>query len=405
MAEAEIEVVVAEAEEFQEEAQKVVTIANQAKKKTSEKQECTVDDKVIELLLTPSEGNESLLEKQVSECFSNLIYSQIELSPREQMMAFVPKNKGEEALKQATILRYKLEDFVEKHPEAAELCSKMFIGVIYALQGIEYGVAGYLAGPVGIAAKFATQATTAFAIDTTIEESSDQAARFITQVETLQQEFKNTIKFCTYAGLCAGSVKAGKKLISSLARTKITNPCSLPVDQHAKVNQAPYDPRNAQGLASELLESADFTRTTVPGYNMPNVRLAGRCKERTIVVNPETHETLVQRVVFDQRGFPIFDPYVKVETRISGDLTHMRSEQHMKLATQQLKRNILSGQLDGHSFTTKQLNAIMKEYERIPGFVWHHHQEIGRMQLVPRDIHAWIKHVGGNSSQMWGTGR
>ena len=200
----------------------------------------------------------------------------------------------------------------------------------------------------------------------------------------------------------AKAAPAPKKEIGSSAQPTTQ---SLPVDQHAKVNQAPYDPRNAQGLASELLGSADFTRTTVPGYNMPNVRLAGRCKERTIVVNPETQETLGQRVVFDQRRFPIFDPYVKVETRISGDLTHMRSEQHMKLATQQLKRNILSGQLDGHSFTTKQLNAIMKEYERIPGFVWHHHQEIGRMQLVPRDIHDWIKHVGGNSAQMWGTGR
>ena len=266
MAEAEIEVVVAEAEEFQEEAQKVVTIANQAKKKASEKQEYTVDDKVIELLLTPSEGNESLLEKQVSECFSNLIYSQIALSPREQMMAFVPKNKGEEALKQATILRYKLEDFVEKHPEAAELCSKMFIGVIYALQGIEYGVAGYLAGPVGIAAKFATQATTAFAIDTTIEESSDQAARCITQVETLQQEFKNTIKFCTYAGLCAGSVKAGKKLISSLSKNTVEQvafrrPISLDIIKESEmVKRAAELPGDWKGQF-KLIKEIPQTRT------------------------------------------------------------------------------------------------------------------------------------------------
>lgn len=182
------------------------------------------------------------------------------------MMAFVPKNKGEEALKQATILRYKLEDFVEKHPEAAELCSKMFIGVIYALQGIEYGVAGYLAGPVGIAAKFATQATTAFAIDTTIEESSDQAARFITQVETLQQEFKNTIKFCTYAGLCAGSVKAGKKLISSLSKNTagqvaFRRPISLDIIKESEmVKRAAELPGDWKGQF-KLIKEIPQTRT------------------------------------------------------------------------------------------------------------------------------------------------
>ncbi len=137
------------------------------------------------------------------------------------MMAFVPKNKGEEALKQATLLRYNLEDIVAKHPEAAELCSKMFIGAMYALQGVEYAFAGAVAGPIGIATKFATQETTALAIDTTIEESSSKIAQLITQAEELQQEFKNIIKFCTYAGLCAGSVKAGKKLIASLSKNTV----------------------------------------------------------------------------------------------------------------------------------------------------------------------------------------
>lgn len=66
----------------------------------------------------------------------------VDVSPREQMQAFVPKNKSEEVLKEATLLRYKLEDLVAKHPEAVELCSKMFVGAMYGLQGIEYAVAG-----------------------------------------------------------------------------------------------------------------------------------------------------------------------------------------------------------------------------------------------------------------------
>ena len=198
-------------------------------------------------------------------------------------------------------------------------------------------------------------------------------------------------------GLFKGDVSASKKEIGSSAQSTTQ---SLPVDQHAKVNQAPYDPRNAQGLASELLGSADFTRTTVPGYNMPNVRLAGRCKERTIVVNPETHETLVQRVVFDQRGFPIFDPYVKVETRISGDLASMLPEAHMRAATRQLREDILAGRVNGKMFTDLEWQHIQRGSERIGNYTWHHHQETGRMQLVPRVIHRWISHIGGN--KIWG---
>ncbi|MEO1219861.1 MAG: HNH endonuclease, partial [Pseudomonadota bacterium] len=32
---------------------------------------------------------------------------------------------------------------------------------------------------------------------------------------------------------------------------------------------------------------------------------------------------------------------------------------------------------------------------RPEGFTWHHHQDSGRMQLVPTDLHDWLKHTGG----------
>lgn len=36
------------------------------------------------------------------------------------------------------------------------------------------------------------------------------------------------------------------------------------------------------------------------------------------------------------------------------------------------------------------------------GYTWHHHQDIGRMQLVPSDLHAKTGHTGGAS--IWGGG-
>lgn len=132
---------------------------------------------------------------------------------------------------------------------------------------------------------------------------------------------------------------------------------------------------------------------------MPNVRLAGQCKERIVGTDPVTFEPIVQRVTFDNRGFPIFDPYVKVEIRITGDLANMSREAHMRAATRQLRNDIKIGKVDKSMFSEIELKDIGSGKEKIGQYTWHHHQETGRMQLVPTGIHEWIKHVGGN--QLW----
>ncbi len=133
-------------------------------------------------------------------------------------MAFVPKNKAEAALQRATLLRYRLEDFAARHPEATELCAKTFVGAMYALQTAEYAAAAVTTGPFGVAGKFAFQESASYAIDRTIDEASMRSAQLITSSATLQQEFADTIKVCTYAGLCVGSVKAGKTLVKSIVK-------------------------------------------------------------------------------------------------------------------------------------------------------------------------------------------
>lgn len=192
-------------------------------------------------------------------------------------------------------------------------------------------------------------------------------------------------------GAIAKGVNMTGKTISAI-RTTLQARFSRNI--YARFNQIPYDARNAQSLASELLGSSNFTRTTVPGQSMPNVRLAGQCKER-VITNPITKEAIVQRVVFDRRGFPIFEPYVKVETRISGDLASMSREAHMRAVTRQLREDILLGKVARNKFTDSEWTQIKGGRERIGEYTWHHHQETGRMQLVPTDIHEWIRHVGG----------
>lgn len=69
----------------------------------------------------------------------------------------------------------------------------------------------------------------------------------------------------------------------------------------------------------------------------------------------------------------------------------------MKLATEDLAKSIDAGKANKNQFTPQQLDAIRKGNEKIPGYTWHHHQDTGRMQLVPGWDHAKTGHIGGNS--------
>src|SRR6185369_9511562 len=87
-----------------------------------------------------------------------------------------------------------------------------------------------------------------------------------------------------------------------------------------------------------------------------NARLAGK-------------EHPVTGVPFDKDGYPDFSKYSKndVEIEFSGNRT-----------TDVDRANVKAG------------------YDKTPdGYVWHHHQDGKRMQLVPEDIHNKTGHDGG----------
>lgn len=39
--------------------------------------------------------------------------------------------------------------------------------------------------------------------------------------------------------------------------------------------------------------------------------------------------------------------------------------------------------------------GISPEYRKEYGLVWHHHEDEGRMQLIPKDLHSAVRHTGG----------
>jgi hypothetical protein len=150
-------------------------------------------------------------------------------------------------------------------------------------------------------------------------------------------------------------------------------------------NKMPYDPRAVEQLLK--LNKQGVVSHTIPEFTAKNAKLAGQR-------HPDTG------IVFDQKGFPIFDDVAKVETRITGDLSKMTPDAHMRAATRKLREDVLAGKVDRKMFTDAEWTQIKGGHEKIGEYTWHHHQDSGRMQLVPSKIHKDTGHLGGDD--LWG---
>jgi hypothetical protein len=106
-------------------------------------------------------------------------------------------------------------------------------------------------------------------------------------------------------------------------------------------------------------------------------------------------------VVYDQRCSPIFDDVAKFDTRLQKEQYEMSSSKsHMKAAALQLKIAIEKGQINPNTFTADQLGAIKSGNYKVPGYTWHHHQDVGRMQLISEQIHKNAKPQTGGA-KVW----
>jgi len=144
----------------------------------------------------------------------------------------------------------------------------------------------------------------------------------------------------------------------------------------------PYRARDALD-ALDAKHPGDVTPGTVLRRNEKNAKLAGK-----------RHP--VTGIVFDERGFSIFDDVAVFETRLPDEATAIVDRDvHMRAATRQLDEAIARVEVSASIFNDQQMAAIRAHEIRIPGLTWHHHQELGRMQLVPTQIHNDTGHKGG----------
>ena len=100
-------------------------------------------------------------------------------------------------------------------------------------------------------------------------------------------------------------------------------------------------------------------------------------------------------------GFPDFTPVIKFEANLRPDLYLDYDYNHFNECNSQLTEAVANNPELARRFTSRQIQSI--SMGRTPDrLVWHHHQEAGRMQLVPLAIHRNCGHVGGMS--IWGRG-
>ncbi|WP_223176017.1 HNH endonuclease [Pseudomonas sp. EZ-C24] len=157
------------------------------------------------------------------------------------------------------------------------------------------------------------------------------------------------------------------------------------VDAKAQGSQAPYNSQTTRAELESIYGRDNVVSTTVPPIDGRNVHLAG-----------QRHP--VTGVVFDNKGFPIFDDMTAFDTRLPIDAFKSASyEGQMKLASKDLASAIRQGQVNPSGFTVKQLEQINAGAKKIDGYTWHHHQDSGRMQLVPELIHQKTGHIGGEA--------
>lgn len=162
------------------------------------------------------------------------------------------------------------------------------------------------------------------------------------------------------------------------------------------VNKAPYNPRAMETMLKARYPEAEIVSSTMPIANAKNVKLAGFSKEFVIGADEVTGQPIVKHIPFNERGLPIFDDVSVCDLKLPKNISDIKNRDlHFKSATTELKKLIELGKIDKSIFSEEQIKSIFSESIRIPGFTWHHHEDTGRMQLIPRRIHKTIGHFGG----------
>lgn len=156
------------------------------------------------------------------------------------------------------------------------------------------------------------------------------------------------------------------------------------------------DLKDKLGWSDEKLKKCTIDENGVIHYRTDRCDLEGKTSENGV---PYERRTIEINGVKIEGVFPKFDS--AFDTELSPD--NYKSKAYAKECNAKLKEAIENDRELRNKFTPEQIKDI--EEGRTPtGYVWHHNEEPGKMQLVKREDHDRViggaAHTGGNS--LWG---
>lgn len=139
-------------------------------------------------------------------------------------------------------------------------------------------------------------------------------------------------------------------------------------------------------------------KTDTAEIHTRNYQLEG--KEHPVTGVPFERKTVKDADGNEVTGvFPVFDS--TYDAQLPEDLYKASDKEQFAESNEQLKGAIEKDPELAKEFTPEQLEQI-KNGDTPDGYVWHHNEETGKMQLVDSDVHAKTGHTGGKT--IWGGG-
>ena len=146
--------------------------------------------------------------------------------------------------------------------------------------------------------------------------------------------------------------------------------------------KAPYNPRAFEQHLNNTYGAENVNSSTLL-----------RPSERMVHMASQRHP--VTGIVYDVKGNPIFDPVAVFDVKFpSSKALEVMPDTHKAMATRELAKVIEGNPALKAQFNAYQLQDIAAGERTIEGYIWHHHQDIGRMQLIPDSLHIKTGHVG-----------
>ncbi len=164
------------------------------------------------------------------------------------------------------------------------------------------------------------------------------------------------------------------------------------IDNDNKEDKVSTDKYSVEEWMSESKEASDIIKIKCPNekYEGDNHPKTGVPYERKVV---DLGDRKVEGV------FPVFDS--AFDAILPKELFEKSDARQFKECNMQLKDKLETDQLLREKFTDEQIEQIMNG-ETPDGKVWHHNEELGKMQLVDFEVHRDTPHIGGRF--LWGGG-